>query len=400
MPPLPKFFRDLLAQKTPVDADRASGFVLQTAATLRVIADQGLDLLGVGMGGVLAEGGVAAERIKAPMTAARLRAAPGTAAILEGQTLEPGEKSKAVIWIQRALQAIGARIDGADTALLLGNWGADADFGGETTAGVKAMQVRLGLTTDGKVGPKFMRGLIDALDATQPPDLFEGVDPTALISAGARRLVAIANAICAAPVDAPYTQRVDGKTFSYVARVFGTEAHERGTLMAPGGASYGLRPGTEYWKCNIFAGTVIALGDLPVPSFRWSNRATSLHFPRAEKFGDRLAAKPGWHMVMYLDHRDPEDETQALRGHSQQTDISEMLLAARPGDLLFVDHPGRPGEDGGHCRVCVASADPNDSDLAPAFAQARSDAAKIERDGLSELGDGAELQLWLVRNTG
>ncbi|MGK0360300.1 MAG: hypothetical protein ACI9U2_002613 [Bradymonadia bacterium] len=77
-----------------------------------------------------------------------------------------------------------------------------------------------------------------------------------------------------------------------------------------------------------------------------------------------------------------------------------MLLAARPGGLLVVDHPGRPGEDGGHCRVCVASADRSDSDLAPAFAQARSDAAKIERDGLSELGDGAELQLWLVRYTG
>lgn len=400
MPPLPKFFRDLLAAQTPVNADRASGFLNQTAATLRIVADQGVDLLGSGMGGVLAEGGVAAERIKAPMTAGRLRAAPGMAAILEGKTLEPGQKSSAVLWIQRALQAIGTRIEGAHTDLLLGNWGADADFGGETTAGVKAMQARLGLTQDGKIGPKFARGLIDALDGTQAPDLFKGVDPSSLISAGARRIVGIANAICDAPVDTPYTQRVGDETFSYVARVFGTEAHERGTLMAPGGASYGLRPGTEYWKCNIFVGTVIALAALPVPTFRWSRTASSLHFPRAEKFGDRLAAKPGWQMVMYLDHRDPADETQALTGHTQQTDISEMLLSARPGDLLFVDHPGRPGEDGGHCRVCVAPADPNDSDLAPAFAQARSDAAKVERDGLRELGDGAELQLWLVRHTG
>ena len=262
------------------------------------------------------------------------------------------------------------------------------------------MQARLGLTVDGKVGAKLIRGLVDALEGTQAPDLFEGVDPTALVSAGARRIVQIANAICAAPVDAPYTQRVGGETFSYVARVFGTEAHARGTLSAPGGASYGLRPGTEYWKCNIFAGTVIALAELPVSTFRWSSTATSLHFPRAEKFGDRLARLPGWQMVMYLDHRDPDDETQALTGHSQQTDIAEMLLAARPGDLLFVDHPGRPGEDGGHCRVCVAAADPNDADMAPAFAQARHDAARVERDGLRELGDGAELQLWLVRYVG
>lgn len=400
MPPLPKFFRDLLSVKAPVGVDRASRFTQQTAATLRVIAEQGVDLLGAGMGGVLAEGGVSAERIPAPMTAARLRAAPGVAPILEGAALEPGQKSAAVVWIQRALQAIGARVEGADAALLLGNWGADADFGGETAAGVKAMQRQLGLAVDGKVGPEFMRGLIDAIDETTAPDLFKGVDPRTLISAGARRIVEVAQGICDAPVDQPYTQTVGGEPFSYVARVFGTAAHEQGTLRAPGGASYGLRPGTEYWKCNIFAGTVIALAELPVPSFRWSRTATSLHFPRAEKFGDRLAAKPGWTMVMYLDHRDPEDETKALTGHTQQTDISEMLLATRPGDLLFVDHPGRPGEDGGHCRVCVAPADPNDSDLAPAFAQARHDAAKVERDGLAELGNGAELQLWLVRYTG
>ena len=117
MPPLPKFFRDLLAQDLPVGVERASSFVDQTAATLRIVADQGLDLLGPGMGGILAQGGVEASRIKAPMTAARLRAAPGIAPILEGKTLKPGDKSDAVVAIQRALQAIGARVVGADAAL-------------------------------------------------------------------------------------------------------------------------------------------------------------------------------------------------------------------------------------------------------------------------------------------
>lgn len=100
-----------------------------------------------------------------------------------------------------------------------------------------------------------------------------------------------------------------------------------------------------------------------------------------------------------LDHRDPDDETQALRGFEQQTDISE-LLAARFGDLLFVDHPGAPGNDGGHCRVCITPADPDDPDLAPRFARASANQARISADGLAKMGDGKELQFWLVRYVG
>lgn len=400
MPPLPKFFRDLLARAVPVTSTAAGHFDGQPAQSLRTVAAQGIDLLGDGMGAVLAQGGVAASAIAAPMTAARLRGAPGVQAVLEGAAIAPGGKSKAVQPIQRALQAVAARTPGADAALRLSNWGADGDFGGETVAGVKAMQTRLGLTADGTIGPNLVKGLIDALDGTTAPDLFEGVDPIALVSPGARKMVAIAKGICEASPSAPFEKRVGGQTYSYSARVFGTEAHVRGKLRAPGGVSYGLRPGTEYWKCNIFAGTVIALAGLPVSSFHWSRTASSLHFPRAERFGPRQARLPGWKMVMELDHRDPDDETQPLVGHAQETDISELLLATRPGDLLFVDHPGAPGNDGGHCRVCTAVADPDDPDLAPAFAQASQDKAKISRDGLAKLSNGAEIQFWLLRYVG
>lgn len=400
MPPLPKFFRDLITRAVPVTTAAAGQFDRQPAQDLKVIAEQALDLLGPGMGAILERGGVPAAQIAQPMTGARLRGAPGIAAIIEGQVLAPKTRSEAVLPVQRALQALAARTPGADAALRMSNWGADGDFGGETVAAVKAMQARLGLTLDGKIGPELVKGLIDALDKTTAPDLFEGVDPIALVSPGARTLVEVARGICESTPDAEYTRRVGGQTYRYSARVFGTAAHEVGKLQAPGGVSYGLRPGTEYWKCNIFAGTVIALAGLPVSSFRWSRTASSLHFPRAERFGPRLAERPGWKMVMELDHRDPEDETRPLVGHAQDTDISEMLLAARPGDLLFVDHPGAPGNDGGHCRVCVAAADPNDPDLAPAFAQASHDKAKISRDGLGKLAGGAELQLWLVRYVG
>lgn len=400
MPPLPKFFRDLLHSATPVCIATAGHFEDKPAPTLRIIAAQALELLGAGMGALLIRGGVDASSLRTPLTAVGLRAAPGVAQILAGEVLAPRRKHPAVVWIQRGMQALAARRPNTPAALRLSHWGADDDFGGETVAGIKAWQAQRGQTVDGRIGPDLVRALIDALDDAPPPDLLKGIAPIDLVSPGARQLVRIATSICESTSDQRYTCTVDGDAYTYSAQIFGTEAHARGKLRAPGGVSYGLRPGTSYWKCNIFAGTVIALADLPVPSFRWSNRATSLHFPRAERFGPRLARLPGWRMVSQLDHRDPDDETQALRGFEQQTDISELLLAARPGDLLFVDHPGAPGNDGGHCRVCITPADPDDPDLAPRFAQASADQARISADGLAKMGDGKELQFWLVRYVG
>jgi hypothetical protein len=67
--------------------------------------------------------------------------------------------------------------------------------------------------------------------------------------------------------------------------------------------------------------------------------------------------------------------------------------------MLFVDHPGEPGEDGGHTRVCTEAAAPGDANLAPAFAQARYDRAQEQRDGLDVLAGGHELCFWLLRYT-
>ena len=69
----------------------------------------------------------------------------------------------------------------------------------------------------------------------------------------------------------------------------------------------------------------------------------------------------------------------------------------RPGDLLFVDHPGPPGDDGGHTRVCARAARTSDADRAPTFAQARFDQAREEADGLAELAGGREVQFWHLR---
>lgn len=213
---------------------------------------------------------------------------------------------------------------------------------------------------------------------------------------GAQRIAEIARGLVAATAERPYTRRVGGRVYSYSAADFGVVAARSGTLRAPGGVAYGLRPGEAYWKCNVFGGTCLALAEVPVPTQEFAP-GSPLHFPRTERFGDRLAQKKGWRMLRYLDHRDPLDKTRPKVGAALDGEIRDLLLKARPGDMFFVDHPGEAGEDGGHTRVCTAAADPADPNVAPAFAQARYDGAKELRDGLSVLAGGRELQLWLLR---
>jgi hypothetical protein len=154
------------------------------------------------------------------------------------------------------------------------------------------------------------------------------------------------------------------------------------------------RLGRSYWKCNIFGGIVLALAELPVPTHRVGSHR---HFPRAERFGERLAQKAGWEVVAKLDHRDPSAPEAPVTGPGQDAEIRGLLRQVAPGDLLFVDHPGPPGEDGGHTRVCTAPATDDDADTAPEFAQAREDRARVLRDGMARLAGGAEIQFWLLR---
>jgi hypothetical protein len=402
MPPLPKFFRDLLDHAPlPLTAtDAWASFEDKPARELKVVLGQALNLLGEGMGHVMVEGGLARSEIPALLTAQTLKENQGFAALLTAPTGQ-AVNGATMRLVQSALQAVAARIPASPAALRLSGWGADGAWGQETMAALSAFQKAQGLVVDGKVGPQVAQRLIDLLTTAPVPDFWKPVASSEVISAGARRIVAAAQAIVAATPERPYQPVVDGRTYRYYAALFGTPAAENGRLEAPGGVSYGLRLGSPpIWKCNVFAGTCIALAGLPSGAFRWHNTVTTLHFPRAEQFGPRLASKPGWTLVRALDHRDPEDEAQPLVGTRQNAEIAELLGLVRPGDLLFVDHPGEPGNDGGHCRVAVEAAAPHDPDVAPAFAQARQLQAAIERDGLQELGGGREIQFWLLRYTG
>jgi hypothetical protein len=397
MPALPTLFAKLVAEgPLPLDELAAQPLQALTRTELRVIARQGVDLLGPGAGSLLVELGVAPADIPAPIRAAELRASPVFAAALAGTQAvgrRPAADRVAAKLVQRALQAYAARVEHAAGVKTLSTWGADGGFGDETEKAVRELQAQHGFPDTGVVGAAEVRLLLAALDDAPVPDLFDAGHPVIVLGRGALRVVSIAEHIAAATPAAPFSMRVDGARYTYHAQQFGT-APTGGLLRAPGGVAYDVAS-SDYWKCNIFGGTVLALAELAVPTFQAGRYR---HFPRAERFGEALSRKRGWTLLAHLDHRDPADPNSARRSPALDDDIRKLLRSIQPGDIFFVDHPGEPGDDGGHTRICTRAAEDDDPDCAPLFAQARHDAVHQERDGMRELAGGRETQFWLLRS--
>lgn len=397
MPPLPAAFASLIAANPlPLDDLGAQPLQSLTLPTLRVIARQALDLLGAGVGTLLLELGLPRVDLAEPMHAADLVAAAGFADVLAGRKTVGKDSPDRLLAraIQRSFQALAARNPAAPRKLILPTWGADGGFGDESILATRAYQEWRELPVTGVFGVAEARTMPAVLAASPAPDLFDAGHDVSILGAGAQRIVAIAQKIVAATAARPYTRRVEGVTFSYTAERFGVPTTP-GLLRMPGSVAYdtGTSP---YWKCNLFGGTVLGLAELPVPTFEVGRYR---HYPRAERFGDLLARKPGWQLVTFLDHRDPTDPEIARTGRTQDTQIKTMLLGMKPGDVFFVDHPGPPTNDGGHTRICTRPAQKNDRDCAPEFAQARADAAHVERNGMDRLSGGNELQFWHLRST-
>jgi hypothetical protein len=268
MPALPPAFAALVAgAPLPLDDFDAQPLQALPRTTLLVIARQAIDLLGAGTGALLVELGVPRAQLREPLRAAELAASSAFTAVRGGgHTVGKGEPDRVLAQlVQRALQAIGARVHGAPRALTLPVWGADGGFGDEAIAAVRAFQTWCGLPASGTVGTAEARELHARLAAAPVPDLFDAGHPVVALGEGARRIATIAQAIMRSTAAAPYVARVDGVRYQCHAAQFGT-APTPGLLRLPGGVGYDLSSQT-YWKCNIFGGAVLALADLPVPSF-------------------------------------------------------------------------------------------------------------------------------------
>lgn len=415
MPSLPREFYELIQDADlPLDDESSDPLEELSAVELERVARQATDLLGAGWGSLLVDLGVPRNTIPSPLQSATLRADPGYTSLLRGErrlTVATEQEDDAlVLLVQRAFQAVAGRRAGAPKDFALSIWGADGSLGEETAAAIAALQKWRSIDGDPRVfAGAEASALLALVDGAPVPDLFapvlvtddDGGDDLPLVKAAEHspaieRIISIAKGIANATAT-PFAITVRGKLYSYKADHFGVPPAFHGLLRAPGGIAYGVRPGHSYWKCNIFGGTVLALAEVPVPSHRVGKFR---HFPRAERFGGRLARSRGWKLLHHLDHRDPANPEVAVLGESQNAEIRTMLADVRPGDLFFADNPGPPGSDGGHTRVCVARAAADDDDVAPLFAQARRESAALHRDGMSRVANGRQIQFWVLRYTG
>lgn len=287
-------------------------------------------------------------------------------ALLNGQVALPdsGRKHPAVRSVQRALIALASRTQVLE--YMLPQFGADGDYGGETTLAVKAFQKNHRLSVTGKVDGVTAKAIDQALRQTQAPGI---------MSATPADLVRAAIALTTDPV-----------AFNY-----GVE--QPWVNIDPSHAVFTDRPFDFLkgrWKCNLFGGNVLRKGGYEPAFFGNQGKGEYPNANQWHKWSDRYAAEHGNKVhFQWIAEVAPETLTDA----EKQVAIADFLSKVQPGDFVMADHLGAGVQDGGHTRVAVSSNFLVDGTVA--FAQAHFDKAVIEQEGADQLF--AEEKIWLLR---
>jgi peptidoglycan hydrolase-like protein with peptidoglycan-binding domain len=286
--------------------------------------------------------------------------------LLNGTVILPdaGRKHPSVKNVQRALIALADRQRQLD--YMLPQFGADGDYGDETTKAVRAFQQKNSLSMTGKVGSNTAKALDRALRTTWAPGI---------ISATPQDLVSAAIELTTPPVSLNY-----GVPQPWV--------NTDPTHNVPAERPY--QPLAGRWKCNLFGGNVLRKGGYE-PAF-YGNQGRG-EYPNANqwfKWSDKYAAQYGNKVHFQLIDEVPAE---SLPDDQKQRAIKALLAKVQPGDFLMVDHPGSGVQDGGHTRVATVSYYQVDGTVD--FAQAHYDQAVIEREGADQLL--YEENIWLLR---
>jgi hypothetical protein len=287
-------------------------------------------------------------------------------ALLNGQLVLPdaGRKHPAVRSIQRALIALASRT--GVMAYMLSQFGADGDYGGETTQAVKALQKNQGLTVTGKVDGVTAKAIDQALRQTQVPGIMSAT-PADLVQAGIEL------------------------TTEPVAFNYGVE--QPWVNIDPSHAVFTDRPFDFLkgrWKCNLFGGNVLRKGGYEPPFFGNQGKGEYPNANQWAKWSDKYAAQHG-NKVHFQWIAEVAPVT--LTDEQKLVAINEFLSKVQPGDFVMADHIGTEVQDGGHTRVAVSSNFASDGTVA--FAQAHFDRAVIEQEGADQLF--VEETIWLLR---
>ncbi|MDJ0674082.1 MAG: peptidoglycan-binding domain-containing protein [Calothrix sp. MO_167.B42] len=280
---------------------------------------------------------------------------------------EDGRKHPSVRNVQRALIALASRK--GQLGYMLPGFGADGDYGNETTKAVRAFQQDNGLVVDGKLGQKTAKAIDAALRQTYVPGITK---PTP------QDLVNAAQELCTGDIAQYYGVpqpwiNIDPKHNVPTDRTFNFLINR--------------------WKCNLFGGNVLRKGGYEPPFYRDNTDDGKGEYPNANqwfKWTDKYAPRNGNPVRFQLIDEIPVTNLPAaeLRGR-----IQELLAQIKPGDFLLVDHQGSGVQDGGHTRVAITNNFRTNGTIS--FAQASYDSSLIRQEGVDNLTN--EEVIWLMR---
>lgn len=286
--------------------------------------------------------------------------------LLIGQIVLPesGRRHPSVKYVQRALMALASRTGELD--YMLSQFGADGDYGNETTNAVKLFQRNNNLPVTGKVDAKTANAIDQALRQTKVPGIFSAT-PDDLVTAAIE--LTTEPVALSYGVEQPWVN-IDPQHNVPVDRPF--------------------RPLAGRWKCNLFGGNVLRKGGYEPPYYGNQGKGEYPNANQWYKWTDKYAAslinKVHFQLIDEIDFT-------TLPATQQEQRINQLLSQVKPGDFLMADHIGQEIADGGHTRVATASHFAIDKTVD--FAQAHFEKAVIEREGFDQLMN--EEKIWLMR---
>jgi len=280
---------------------------------------------------------------------------------------EDGRKHPSVRNVQRALIALASRK--SQLSYMLPGFGADGDYGSETTKAVRAFQQNYGLVVDGKVEQKTAQAMDAALRQTSVPGITK---PTP------QDLVNAAQELATGDV---------AKYYGFPQPWINTDP----THNVPTNRTFDFL--INRWKCNLFGGNVMRKGGYEPPFYRDNTNDGKGEYPNANqwfKWSDKYAPRNGNPVRFQLIDEVPVTKLPAAEVRGR---IQELLAQIKPGDFVLVDHQGTGVQDGGHVRVAITNNFRTNKTVS--FAQASSDSALIRQEGADNLTN--EEVIWLMR---
>ncbi|MFH7027596.1 MAG: peptidoglycan-binding protein [Heteroscytonema crispum UTEX LB 1556] len=286
-------------------------------------------------------------------------------ALLNGKIVLPDSDRKhpSVRNVQRALIALANRTSQLD--YMLPEFGADGEYGDETTKAISNFQKYNKMPVTGKVDAKTASSLDAALRQTHVPGIMSAT-PQDIVDAAIE--LTTGDIALNYGVEKPWIN-VDPKHVVPAEKPFEELAGK--------------------WKCNLFGGNVLRKGGYEPP---YDGNKGKGEYPLAnewQKWSDKYAKEYG-----NLVHFQLIDEVAVGKSPNNtiKKAIANLLSKVQPGDFVMLDRLGDSID--GH--TLCATANNFKVNGTVSFAQSRYDKAKVQNEGVDQLIIDCE-RMWLLR---